>query len=343
MNQILLTDNYNNRDKRNDNNKNYNKNNSKDIKKIIIFFAVVILVFGAAIGILYGYNLYKNSKGQSKEVKRPELSLEKTEDEVTIIAKAEAGIDKIIYQWNDEDENVEEYGGRTKQEEKINIPDGDNTLKVKVIDQAGQEIETTEEFFGTGSGEENNDKIEINVTTIDRENDVSLIKISVDSEEPIKYIKYKRNEEEEKTIEPTEEKTHIEETIEARKGKNNISVFVEDIDGNTKQYEKSHFVKLRPKFEVYTEGNRLYMIITHDKGFKKIDFNINGVELTYDETIEDYDPEKETIEYYFELQNGENYVKITAESNEYTEFANSIDTKAKEGTTATYEGRCNLE
>ena len=52
---------------------------------------------------------------------------------------------------------------------------------------------------------------------------------------------------------------------------------------------------------------------------------------------------KETIEYYFELQNGENYVKITAESNEYTEFANSIDTKAKEGTTATYEGRCNLE
>ena len=40
MNQILLTDNYNNRDKKNDNNKNYNRNNSKDIKKIIIFFVI---------------------------------------------------------------------------------------------------------------------------------------------------------------------------------------------------------------------------------------------------------------------------------------------------------------
>ena len=188
MNQILLTDNYNNRDKRNDNNKNYNKNNSKDIKKIIIFFAVVILVFGAAIGILYGYNLYKNSKGQSKEVKRPELSLEKTEDEVTIIAEAEAGIDKIIYQWNDEDENVEEYGGRTKQEEKINIPDGDNTLKVKVIDQVGQEIETTEEISKNDSLQNPEDKININLSIIESGSDKGKLKISVSSEIPIKYM-----------------------------------------------------------------------------------------------------------------------------------------------------------
>ena len=337
MNQILLTNNDNNNKK--NNNKNYNRNNSNDIKKIIIFFAVIILVFGIAVSAIYGYKIFKNSN-KEESIGEPEILLENTNEEVTIIAKAEAGISKIIYQWNDEEENVKELGGRTKQEEKIDIPVGNNTLKVKIIDQIGQEKERTEEFSREGSGENNDDKIKIEVTTIDRENDVSLINISVNSEEPIKYIKYKRNDEEEKTIELNEEKTYLEENIETIKGKNSISVFVEDINGNTKQYENTFFVKLKPKFEVYKEGNRLYMIITHDKGFKKVDFNINGVELTYDETKADYDPEKETLEYYFELQNGENYVKITAESNEYTELTKPED---KKGTIAIYEGTSNLE
>ena len=330
MNQILLTDNYNNRDKRNDNNKNYNKNNSKDIKKIIIFFAVVILVFGAAIGILYGYNLYKNSKGQSKEVKRPELSLEKTEDEVTIIAEAEAGIDKIIYQWNDEDENVEEYGGRTKQEEKINIPDGDNTLKVKVIDQAGQEIETTEEISKNDSLQNPEDKININLSIIESGSDKGKLKISVSSEIPIKYMSYKWNDEEETKIETSEdeEKTNLETNIDVKRGKNTLSVIAEDVEGNSNQVEKKFEGKLKPEFEVYREENRLYMKITHDKGFKKIEFNINGIELTYDETKPDYIEDKKEVEYYFNLQEGENLVVINALSNE--------------DTSDIYEGRCTL-
>ena len=125
MNQILLTNNDNNNKKNND--KNYNKNNSNDIKKIITFFAVVILVFGIAIGGVYGYKIYKNNN-KEKTIGEPELSLESTDEEVTIIAKAEGGISKIIYQWNDGEENIKELGGRTKQEEKIGIPIGNNKL-----------------------------------------------------------------------------------------------------------------------------------------------------------------------------------------------------------------------
>lgn len=333
MNQILLTNDYNNKNnKREKKDKVRNtKNNSKDIKKIIVFFAITILVFGIAIGTLYGYKLYKNNKEQIKTVDKPELSLESTEDEITIIAKSEVGISKIIYQWNDEEENVKELSGRTKQEEKIGIPNGDNTLKVKIIDQVGQETETTENFYKESS---NYDGIKIDI----QEPADGKIKIKIDSENPIKYVKYNRNDEEENVVEPSEEeKQHLEIDIDAKKENNNINVFVEDVDGNTKEDGKIYYVTVEPEFEVYREENRLYMKITHYKGFKKINFNINGKEFNYDETIEDYDPERTEVEYYFYLQEGENYVCITAYS-EYPE----IKDETKKIVSGTYEGRCSL-
>lgn len=327
MNQILLTNNDNNK-KNNNKNHNYNKNNSNDIKKIIIFFAAIILAFGLALSAIYGYKIIKNN---NKEVTigEPELSLESTDKEVTIIAKAEAGISKIVYQWNDGEENIKELGGRTKQEEKIGIPIGENILKVKIIDQLGQERETTESF--ARDGQENSEKIQISLDIIENGEDKGRLRISVTSEQPIKYMIYKWNEDEETKIEPEdgEETTTLETKIDVKRGKNSISVFAEDIEGNNNTVENRYDGRLKPEFDVYREGNRLYMKVTHDKGFKKIDYIINGQELTYDETKADYDSEKQTVEYYLNLQEGENYVKITAYSNEDT---NEI-----------YEGKCNLE
>jgi hypothetical protein len=326
MNQILLTNNDNNNKK--NNNKNYNRNNSNDIKKIITFFAVIILVFGIAVSAIYGYKIFKNSN-KEESIGEPEILLENTNEEVTIIAKAEAGISKIIYQWNDEEENVKELGGRTKQEEKIDIPVGNNTLKVKIIDQIGQEKERTESF--TKAGQENSDKIKISLEAIEEGEEKGKLKILVTSELPIKYMTYRWNEEEETKIETEEgeEKTSLETNIEVKRGKNSIIVFAEDIEGNNNSVENKCDGRLKPEFEVYREDNRLYMKITHDKGFKKIDFIINGQEFTYDETKADYNSEKQIVEYYFNLQEGENTVEITAYSNE--------------DTNDTYEGRCNLE
>lgn len=281
----------------------------------------------------YGYKLYKKNKVQEKNINKPELSLERTENEITIIARSEAGISKIIYQWNDEEENEKELNGRTKQEEKIDIPEGNNTLKVIVIDQIGQKTETIENFYKESQVQENYDGIKIDIQTPKD----GKIKIEIQSENPIKYVKYNRNDEEEQTIELEEEKTYFETSMEAKKEKNNINVFVEDIDGNSNENEKKYYVKIEPEFDVYREGDRLYMKITHDKGFKKIDFNINGIELTYDETKENYDANKTEVEYYFTLQEGENFVTITAYS-EYPEIQNEEERIVS----ATYQGKCTL-
>ena len=82
-----------------------------------------------------------------------------------------------------------------------------------------------------------------------------------------------------------------------------------------------------PVIEVTRQGNRLFMTMTHDMGFKKIEFTVNGQQYVYDENFSGYDSTKQEISYQFTLKEGENTVIINAISMEDTE--------------ATYKGKCN--
>lgn len=325
MNQILLTD--DNNDKKGSskkNNDNY-RSNSKDIKKIVIFFAAVIIVFGIALSSIYGYKVSKRNKNDEKVIKEPTISLESTESEVTVIAEAEAGLNKIIYQWNDEEENESDMNGRTKQEEKLEIPYGENILKIKIVDRAGQEKFTTEKFYRKNS---------LNIELDGEETDSGKARIKVTSDIDIKYISYKWDDQEETKVEPRneEEQTSMEIKLDVQRGKHTLKVFVEDNQGNTNEKEKNYICKIKPKIEFRREGNRIYMKITHDKGFKKIDFKINDIELTYDETKADYAFDKPEVEYYIDLTTEETKISIKAYSNEDTEESNEKDFKLENAT-----------
>ena len=69
------------------------------------------------------------------------------------------------------------------------------------------------------------------------------------------------------------------------------------------------------------------MKMTHDMGFEKIEFSVNGKIYVYDEKFSGYNPTQKEIEYQFDLIEGENTVIIVAISTE--------------GTEATYKGKCN--
>lgn len=320
MNQILLTDIDNNKKK---DNKRKSTTNSNDLKKIIVFFGLIILIFGIAIGGIYGYKIYKNNKKDENVVSEPQLSLEETDEYVKIIAKSEIGIDKIIYSWNDEEEKVEELNGVTSQEETMSIPEGDNKLKVKIIDINGQEIETVKEF--SRHTESGSDKITINVSVIENEGKLRIVATS--SESPIKYISYKWNDEEEIKVEAqNEEDTNLETTTDIKRGLNTILITAEDNNGNLNNVSRDFEGRLKPVIEVYKEGNRIYMKVSHDKGLKEIQYTINGKNLAYNEEYSGYNPEETDVEFSFELQEGENTVIIKAISNEETE-ADFIGTK----------------
>lgn len=314
MNQILLTDNYKNSNK----NKRSNMNSSNDTKKIILFFSIVILIFGIAIIGVYGYKIYNNSNKKEMVIAKPQLSLEETEESVTIIANADAGISRIIYTWNDEEPTEVDMNGRTSHEEQMEIPVGENTLKVKVIDANGEEIESTKQFSKVY------DEKPIIATEIGED---AKLTITATDETAIKYIKYKWNDEEPTTVEAqTETDTVIEVKIDVKRGKNTLTVTAVDLNNNEETLSKTFNGVNKPIIEVTKQGDEVYMKISHDMGFERVDFSINGQIYTYNEDYSGYDASTKELEYRIKLKQGENIVIITAVSTE--------------GTEETYKGKC---
>lgn len=322
MNQILLTNSQNNKKKNN----KYNRNNSGDMKKIIVFFSVAILVFSLLIVGVYAYKIYSNQNKEPKTIGKPELSLEEIENQVKIIAKAEAGISKIIYTWNDEEDKEVELNGIKDYEEALEIPEGENILKVKVIDQNNEEIETTKEFYK----EEDKDKpnLEIDEEVLTKTGKVKII--ATDENNGLKYVTYQWNDEEETTIEAEDEnQTTIETTIDVKRGTNTLKIKAINKLDKEQTIERTLKGINDPIIEVTKDDatGTLYMKITHDMGFKKIEFNVNGQEYVYDENFSGYDSEKKEISYKFDLIEGENIVIIHAVSLEDSEKI--------------YQGKCN--
>lgn len=315
MNQILLT---NNDNYKKNNNRN-SRNNSNDIKKIIMFFSIIILIFGVTIIGVYGYKIYKNNNKEELPIAKPQLSLEETENDVTIIAKSDVGISKLVYTWNDDEPIEADMNGRTTHEEKLEIPTGENTLKVKVVDINNQEIETTKEFNKTPG--------EKPVITTEIGQDAKL-KITATSGNAIKYITYKWDDEEETKVDAQNETdTTIEIKIDVKRGNHKLTVTAVDVEDNEETITKPFNGVNKPIIKVTKQGGELYMKMTHDMGFEKIEFSINGKVYKYDKDYSGYDATKQEIEYKFNLKEGENTVIIIAVSTE--------------GTEDTYKGKCN--
>lgn len=312
MNQILLTNNENNKKKSN----KYRGNNSGDMKKIIIFFSIAIIVFGILIAGVYGYKIYKNQNKEEKEIQKPELSLEQIENEAKVITKADAGINKIIYSWNNGEAIEEEKNGITNYEAAIEIPEGHSILKIKVIDLQGQEIETEQEFYVEEDKEA--PKVEIDEELLLREGKLKIT--ATDENNKIKYITYKWNDEKETTVQAEDEnQTSLEITIDVKRGQNTLKVTAVNGLAKEKTLERNLKGVNEPKISVTRDKNKIYMRITHDMGFKEVTFTVNGKEYVYDENFSGYDSEKQELYYQFNLQEGENTVIIHAVSNEDTE------------------------
>lgn len=319
MNQILLTNNQN--IKKKSNNK-YNANNSGDMKKIIIFFCVAILIFAIAIIGVCVFKMINNDEDEKeKSIEKPKVSLEQSDNQVKILAKAEAGINKIIYTWNDEEPIEIEMNARTSHEEALEIPEGQNILTVTVIDENDEEIETQKEFY--------TEETEKPIIELDETIGNGKVKITaIDENNSIKYITYKWNNEEEITVQAeNENQTLLETTIDVKRGKNTLKVTAVNGTAKTETIEKTYEGANNPKIEVTREGNIIFMKVTHDIGFKKIVFTVNGQEYIYDENFSGYDSEQKELFYKINLIEGENTVIIHALSLENTE--------------ETYKGKCN--
>lgn len=290
-------------------------NSSVDTKKVVLFFAVSIIIFGLIFLGQGAYSLYQNKQNTkvSEEpiepsidtpISVPTINLTKTEDnKVVIKVESEIQISNIIYGWNNETTKTIEGNGATNIEEIIDIPTGENTLNVSVIDSNGSETNKQETYIV----EQSKPVIDLSVVGND-------IKITVTSEEELSYITYKWNSEEEKKedMKTYEDRTKFEKSIEIPRGENTLKIVA--VDKNENKTEKTQEIKgvTKPKEpKVVVKGRYIDFTVEAEENIASVEYTINGKKYLMNQ---DTFGETKTVHYKVPMIEGMNYFKIVAKT-----------------------------
>lgn len=295
--------------------KKRSNNNPIDTKKIVLFFAVCLIIFGIVLLGEGAYSLYINKTNQKvtpatpdragtiqdPEYVEPTITLTKTEDNKLIVnIESQVAISHIIYNWNTDVATTLNEAGKTNIEEILDILAGENTIYISVIDSNGKETKKQETY-----------KVEQTKPIIEKPVQIgNNIKIIVTSEVELSYVTYKWNSEEEQKndMHTFENRKKFEKEIESPKGQNTLKIEAVDINGN--KSEKSQQIKGVAKLKdpkVTVSGEYLSFVFEAEDNMKTVEFTFNG--QTYHMNTDTFGTTK-TVRYKLKLVNGWNYLKL---------------------------------
>ena len=294
MNQILSVENPKNTRK-----KIGRDGNKASIKSVVIFFCIILIIFGISVTALGIYSL--NNKDEVPSVDsatrniRIDVIQNATELDVDVTSVNE--IAKIEYTW-DESEKQEISGeGKNILSLNIKIPGGTKNLKIIATDVNGEVKEYSNQFVGP--------KEPKNIQLAESENENKIL-VKCEEEQNLSYISYFYDEEEEKKVEVSGTSGQIE--IDVKEGVHVLTLRVGYADGTVGQIFKKLYV---PTIEVgLTQDIQRFTIkITDPRIITKLTANLNGQEVTIDVN-------KDLFENTLPLQNGENRLILTAYNTE---------------------------
>lgn len=289
-------------------NKKVKNRGPANIKSILKFFAIGLIIFGIFLVTTGSYAIYKNNGSNKNEKSKPQISIEnKSENIIILKISHDKAIKQITYSWNDQEEQKIDGDNKKYIETQIDIPSGTNTLTVNATDINGQNT-VYKKLYKLGS-------IDVKI-----ESSGTNVKINVTSEKTISYITYRWDEEQENKIE-VNDKT-FEKEIETIKGTHTLTVVAVDNENNTEKVDKKVVGLTKPKISVELEGYDYYVIkVTDEEALSKVEF------ITQDGTTTEETTDKE-FEYKIPLKRGsENNLTIKAYSSNDIEAEKKVRCK----------------
>lgn len=270
---------------------NYNQNKKQkvykeksviEINKIVIFFAISILILGICIiaGSIYAKDkINKNIEENATPVVN--FSFNEDESSVDISVHHPKGITQVIYTLNNQDEKVIEGNNQQDIKTTVKLDGGKNKIVVKATDEMNHLVEYEQEYT-VG-----------NLAQIDLNNVDNAVKLTVTSVEKIKTVSYKWDDEQEKVIEVNS--TQYSERIIAPVRKHTLKIEV--IDDKGIKTEKTQVVigAKVPEIKVQAikklDGNVYYSISIKDEVIlknvkitlndeEKVNIDVNSSEYT---------------------------------------------------------------
>ena len=109
--------------------------NSKiQLKKVIRFFSIFIILFALILIIEGSFGFYRNKNKKVIIKETPNINIQRDKGTTILNITSNIGVQKVIYSWNDGIEDSVEEGGKNNVEVKISTTIGTNDLNIKIID-----------------------------------------------------------------------------------------------------------------------------------------------------------------------------------------------------------------
>ena len=274
MNQILSMqsdeNNYNNKNNLNNKKTQYKTpSNKANIKSIVKFFSIFIILFGI---ILIADSSYSIISSRPKLKDNPNITMKRIDLEAIIKVNTDKPIRQLSYRWGQEDEKIVQSNGTVEVEVAVEIPDGNNVLNITIIDYYGNKTDYQKQYINNRNDKE---KPKIEITVIG-----NTLNIVAKDETELSYLTYKWNDEESTRIDrkqDSEDKTTLQAKVEVRKGQNTLTIVAVDKEGNKETKTQAIKGANKPTFTVTTEGNNLVISAKDDEGIAKLEVTLDGV------------------------------------------------------------------
>lgn len=309
-----------------------------DIKKIIIFFAIIVILFGLIMIVKGAVSAINNAKN-TVEVEQtvPDVSMdyiEGNEDEIKLTVNHDKPIIKITYNWNNGQEITINGNNRTSITQTITLPTGTNLLTVNITD----EIQSTATFTKQFTKEES--KLTLSFAKVENK-----IKITAQDSQELSYLTYKWNSEEAKTVnvnEELEDKTKLEVEVDILEGLNTLTVVAVNKSGQTKTKTQDIEGVAVPKISVAQDGEYLIINAKDENVLTLINYTINSQPYRINLTTHDADYYNAIEGLMVKTNNEGNIVEMEYRQLMADKGINilTLTVENKRGAIASYSGQC---
>lgn len=250
-----------------------------DIKNILRFFAVVLIIFATVMIGHSSYAIYREAKGNNTN-DLANISITRVNDTLLVDVQSTYIIDRFKYSWkNSQQTSVPEES--TSFQEEIILPSENNILTIVLEDETGRATTYTREIILDG--------IDIVEPSIEVEQGQGLSAIITATDETqINYMTYRIDDGEEIRI----DKNNVADTTikyaitDIPRGEHTIYVTAVDSFGNTEEIEQTIIVSSAmpsiDSIDIDEESGKILIKASDLDGLQSIDVNINGAEYHMD-------------------------------------------------------------
>lgn len=267
-----------------------------EINKIIIFFALCIIILGGCIIFAGIYSKIKTNQIVEANTK-PVVEFERNDENNTVEIKINhiRGIKTIKYKWNNEQEIVLNGNNQTSISEIIELIGGKNTLTVTVIDEENQTVTYQKEYTAG------------NIPEIELEAVSNGIKVIIECEDTIENIKYSWDNGEEQIINVNN--TNYEGIINAPKGQHTLYIIATTTEGIETTKSQVVVGDTEPTLNIKADiidGKLVFVVDAED------DEQISNVEIIFNEGEKQViNVNDKTYHNEIEMIRGQNKLKVT--------------------------------